>query len=300
MPNGLQGKVIVITGASSGFGKGSALRFAQAGCCLVLAARRQDALDEVVQEIGAPSCKALAVPTDVAQPEEVKQLAAGAVLEFGRIDVWINNAGVGALGLFDEVPLEDHTRVIQTDLLGALYGSYYALHHFRERAEGILMNISSVAGKIPPPYYASYSAAKAGLVALGASIRQELRENHLDGIHVCTVLPTSFDTPFFDHAANYTGKETNPIPPVYDPEKVVDAIFRLATHPQDEISVGSAAKIALVAHQVAPHTTENLMGDQTQKAQIRQAAPGPKTPGAVKKPIRAGRGITGEKDRKAS
>jgi len=297
MAGGLQGKVIVITGASSVFGKGSALRFAKAGCCVVLAGSRQDALDEVVKEIGVSSCKSLAVPTDVSQPEEVKQLAAGAVLEFGRIDVWINNAGVGAVGRFEQLPLEDHTRMIQTDLLGAVYGSYYALHHFRERAEGILINVSSVAGKIPLPYYASYSAAKAGLDALGASIRQELRENHLDGVHVCTVLPASFDTPFFDQTVKESGKEANRISPVHDPEQVIETIFRMATEPQDEISVTAAAQLEPAARQPAPET-ENVMGHQTQKVRVRQLAP--KTPAAVKSPIRGGRGVTGDKDRKVS
>src|SRR4051812_32942950 len=123
----LTGKVIVITGASSGFGKGTALELATCGATVVLAARREELLDEVARECETAGGRAFAVPTDVSLQDDVEQLSQAAVAAFGHINVWINNAGVGALGRFDEVPIQLHRQVIETNLMGVVYGSYFAL-----------------------------------------------------------------------------------------------------------------------------------------------------------------------------
>jgi len=286
--DGLAGKVIVITGASSGFGKGAARELANAGASVVLAARREDLLHDLANECEQLGGAAHVVPTDVSSADDVAQLTEAAISEFGRIDVWVNNAGVGAIGRFEEVPLEDHIKVVETDLLGTMYGSYFAMRQFRQQGEGILINIASVIGKVPSPYYASYAAAKHGVVGLSAVLRQELKQNNIENIHVCTVLPTSFDTPFFEHAANYTGHRTEPIPPVYEPQKVVEVIVRLATAPEDEVTVGTAAAFATFAHQIVPDTTESMMSKRTHKAQFEKAAPAPETAGSVHKPSHRG------------
>jgi short-subunit dehydrogenase len=292
-PGYLKKKVVVITGASSGFGKGAARRFARAGTKLVLAARRERLLQELADECNATGGRAIAVPTDVSKIREVQALAQRAVTEFGRIDIWINDAGVGALGLYEQVPLADHVQVVETNLLGTMYGSYFALTQFRTQGNGILINIASALGKIPAPYYASYAASKYGIVGLGAAIRQELRENKIDGVQVCTVMPMAMDTPFFDHAANYTGHATSPIPPLYDPQRVVDTIVELATNPQDEVIVGAAGKVANVAHQFLPGMIESFMARQTQKSQIERAPVAPFFAGALHEPIAAGAEVRG-------
>lgn len=284
----LTGKVIVITGASSGFGKGAAREFARNGAAVVLAARRDQLLEELAQECQSLGAQALTVPTDVSRQEEVENLWRTAYGHFNGIDVWVNNAAVGALGRFEEVPLADHVKVIETDLLGVLYGSYYAMRQFRAQEYGTLINIASVLGKVPSPYYASYAAAKHGVVGLSAVLRQELRENNLDNIRVCTVMPTSFDTPFFDHASNYTGHEVVPIPPVYEPVKVVDAIVGMATDPEDEISVGTAAKLSIFAHQVAPGMAEKMMGRNAHKEMMEKAPVASDREGAVQEPVPEG------------
>ncbi|HUQ93186.1 MAG TPA: SDR family oxidoreductase [Bryobacteraceae bacterium] len=289
----LTGKVIVITGASSGFGKGASREFAQRGASLVLAARRDSLLDELARECGELGGAAISVPTDVSNSEEMEQLAHAAASKFGHIDVWVNNAGAGVLGRFEEVPLEEHRQVIETDLMGTLYGSYFAMRIFREQRFGILINIASLLGKVPTPYYASYTAAKHGVVGLSGSIRLELKENSNDAIRVCTVMPTSMDTPFFEHAANYTGHEAVPIPPVYDAREVIDAIVRLATDPEDEVIVGTAAKIATVAHNLAPGLTENMMGRQTHKAIMEDAPPAEDTSGSLVEPSMSGTEVSG-------
>ena len=140
----LAGKVVVVTGASSGFGKGTALELARRGASVVLAARRGELLEAVARACTASGARAIAVPTDVSQPRDVEQLARRALAALGRIDVWINNAGVGALGRFERVPLADHEQVIGTNLLGTLYGSYAAYRHFLAQGSGILINVCTI------------------------------------------------------------------------------------------------------------------------------------------------------------
>ncbi|MBS0190660.1 MAG: SDR family NAD(P)-dependent oxidoreductase [Phycisphaerales bacterium] len=173
--------------------------------------------------------RAFAVETDVSNKMAVEALAAEAVGHLGAIHFWLNNAGVAAYGTFAEIPLEDHVKVITTDLLGALFGSYFAVLQFEKQGFGTLINVASEVGKVPLAFLSSYSAAKHGVVGLSAAIRQEFREIGKNDIHVCTVMPSAMDTPFFEHAANYSGHETVPPEPLYDPQEVVDAIFDLAT-----------------------------------------------------------------------
>ena len=126
-------RVVVITGASSGIGRATAVSFASTGATVVLAARRTDALEEVAVACRAAGGNAFTVPTDVSDAAAVQSLAQVAVAEAGRVDVWVNDAGVAALGRFDEIPLADHTQVIATNLLGVLYGSYFAFQRFRQQ-----------------------------------------------------------------------------------------------------------------------------------------------------------------------
>ncbi len=286
------GKVVVITGASSGIGRGTALAFAAAGASVVVSARRGDVLDTLAAECVGAGGQARAVTADVSVRADVEALAAAAVAAFGRIDLWVNNAGSGALGKFEDVPLADHVHVIETDLLGTLYGSYFALKQFKTQNAGTLINIASVIGKVPAPYFASYAAAKHGVVGLSGAIRQELTEADAEQIHVCTVLPASMDTPFFVHTANYTGHEAVPIPPVYDPQAVVDAILALAEKPQDEVSVGAAASATVLSHNLARAVTEAAMGRLTGTA-LKQSDPAPDTQSGLYSPVPEGTTVTG-------
>lgn len=269
----LSDKVVVITGASSGFGKGAALELAASGAAVVLAARRDGLLNQVAQECVARGGRALAVHCDVTRHTDMEQLREEAIREFGRIDVWVNDAGVAALGRFDEVPLADHTQVIVTNLLGVINGCWFALREFKRQGRGTLINIASALGKLPAPYYGSYVASKFGITGLGGALRQELALEQLSDIHVCTVTPMSHDTPFFDHAANYTGHQVQPVPPLYDEQKVVDTIVKLVSHPEDEVIVGGAGRVFDAAHSVMREPVEKLMAKPAHKARRRRSDP---------------------------
>ena len=286
-------RVIVITGATSGFGKGAALKFAEEGANLVLAGRRKRILNDLAEECESRGVRALAVETDVSDRNDVERLASKALNRFGRIDVWINNAGVATFGRFDEVPVEEHEQVIATDLLGTIYGSHVALQQFRKQGEGILINLSSYVGKGSAPYFASYVSSKHGVRGLGMSLRQELEANEETDIHVCTVMPTSMDTPFFQHAANHTGHPVVPIPPVYDPQQVIDTIVRLTHEPEDEVIVGQRGKIGAIAGRVAPFVVEKKMAQRTHEELIEQDGTAPDSTGSLFKPVQEGTGVRG-------
>jgi short-subunit dehydrogenase len=289
----LTGKVIVITGASSGFGKGAALAFAQEGASLALAARRDELLDDLVQQCEAKGAQAVAIPTDVSQQSDVENLARQTLQKFGRIDVWINNAGVGALGNFWDIPLADHTQVIETNLLGVIYGSYCALQQFRQQGTGTLINTASGLGKMPAPYYSSYTASKYGIVGLSAALRQELTEAGFKDIHVCTVLPMAMDTPWFDHASNYSGHEPQPLPPLYDPQEVIDTYVRLASEPEDETIVGGGGKFMSALHSILPGLVEGMMSKQSRMVQIENAPPEESASNSLHEPTNEGSGVYG-------
>jgi short-subunit dehydrogenase len=284
----LAGRTIVITGASSGFGKGAALAFAEAGAAVVLAARREELLEDVAAECETRGGRALAVRTDVSQPGDVARLLEAALSAFGRIDVWINNAGVGAIGRFEKVPLEDHAQVVATNLLGTLYGSWHAYRHFLERGAGTLINVASELGRHTVPYYASYAAAKHGVVGLGESLRQEIEQNEIEHVHVCTVLPTAHDTPFFDHAANYTGHAIEPPSPLHEPREVVEALVRLARDPKDQEIVGADGVVKVLLKKVAPGVAEKLAARVMHRTQMEKPPPAADTPGSVRAPMATG------------
>ena len=286
-------KVIVLTGASSGFGKGAALELARRGAKLVVAARRMELLEELANECNAEGGDAIACSTDVSRRPEVERLAGAALAAFGRIDVWINNAGVGALGRFERVPLEVHEQVIATNLLGTLYGSYCAYRQFLVQGQGVLINVASELGFATVPYYTSYAAAKHGIVGFTGSLRQEVKENGIAGVHICTIMPTAHDTPFFDHAANYTGHEVTPPKPLHDPRKVVEAIVRIAADPEDKEIVGSDGIVKLAMANVLPKVAERMGARQMHKTQMEKPPPAADSPGAVRAPVDRGTGVSG-------
>jgi short-subunit dehydrogenase len=286
------GKTYVVTGASSGLGRGVAERLGAMRANVVLAARRADALELVAGRITAAGGQALVVPTDVADPEQVGRLAQAALARFGRIDVWINNAGIGAIGRFEDVPLADHARIVDVNLKGVMYGSHVALRQFRAQGSGNLVNLGSVESVIPLAYHASYAATKAAILGLGRALNEELRLAKLDKVHVTTIMPWATDTEFFNQAANYSGHRPR-MPMMDDPMKVVDIIVRASVHPREEVLTGWKARGAYWSHRIAPDLTERLAADIAHQAQYESSPPAPATSGAVHRPMPGTTGIDG-------
>jgi short-subunit dehydrogenase len=287
----LRGKTIVLTGASSGIGHAAALAFAAEGASLVLAARASGALQAVAQacvELGAP---AVAVPTDVTDAAAVAELARTAILRFGKVDVWINNVGVGAVGRFEDTPMDAHRRVIETNLLGHIHGAHAIVPHFRARRSGTLINMISIGGWVSAPFATAYSASKFGLRGFSEALRAELRD--MPQVHVCEVFPTFVDSPGMAHGANYSGRSVRPPPPMVDPRRVADALLELASarRPRRRTYIGAPARPGILAHALAPDLLARSMQWLTQMAQ-RRAQPAALTDGNLFDASR-GHGIDG-------
>jgi len=131
----------------------------------------------------------------------------------------------------------------------------------------------------------SYAASKFGVRGLGMTLREELAQNGEDGIHVSTVMPVSFDTPFFEHAANHSGKRVKPIGTVYDPKDVIEAIYRMSIDPEDEVVVGTEGKLSSIAQRLSPKLVEKQMAKQTQSAQMRQKERAKDSSGSLFRPM---------------
>src|SRR5690606_31575544 len=242
---------VVITGASSGIGRATALAFAHKRANLVLAARREQVLKEVVEECERLGAHALAVPTDVTDAAAVTELAKAAASHFdGRIDVWINNVGVGAVGPFTQTPIAAHEQVIRTNLLGHIHGAWAALPYFQHQRSGVLINNISFGAWVPAPYAVAYSASKFGLRGYSEALRGELLD--WPDIHICDLFPSFINTPGLDRGANYTGRHIGSSKYGYDPHRVANAMVSLAERPRNAMTVGNQARIIRLAHFLLP------------------------------------------------
>lgn len=259
MKNRIAGKVVVITGASSGAGRCTAIELARNGACLVLASRNEQALEDVAGECNELGAEALVTPTDVTDQSAMQRLAARAFEWKGRIDVWFNNAGVLAAGAFDETPWEIHERVISTNLLGYMRGAYAVLPYFKEQRAGILINNISIGGYVPVPFGEAYSASKFALRGFFEALKGGL--TGWPRIHIVDLFPPFLDTPGILHAGNYTGRHLRPGPPVYDPVIVANAVKASIQHPVSTRYPGAAAALFFkAAHSLAPELMVKLTG----------------------------------------
>lgn len=241
------GDVVVITGASGGIGAALAKRLGRDGKRLVLAARRESELRSVANEAEALGAgKALIVPTDVTRREAVNHLRDAALAEFGRIDVWVNNAGRGITRQVLDVTDADLDDMIAVNVKSALYGMQAAIPHFIERGEGHLINVSTFLARVPiASYRSAYSASKAALNSLTANLRMDLRATH-PNIHVSLVMPGVVATDFAPNAKtpdairpDLPGRST--AGPVQTAEEVADRISDVITNPVAEIYTNPAS-----------------------------------------------------------
>ena len=246
-------QVIVITGASSGIGLATAKRAALRGARVMLVARNHDALAAAVDDIAAAGGTAGFAVADVADRDALDRAAAEAVVRFGRIDTWVNNAGVAIYGKLAETPREEHERLFATNYFGVVNGCQTAIPHLRHG--GALITVASIGSDLPTPVIGAYAASKHAVKAYVEALRMEL---HADRVPVAVTLikPSGIDTPIGQHAANHgmgaiQGAALVPRP-LYAPELVADAICHAAQHVRRDITVGGIGRLNVLVGQHFP------------------------------------------------
>jgi short-subunit dehydrogenase len=263
----LNEQVMVITGASSGIGLATARAAAKQGVTLVLNSRNEEALAEVVNEITGAGGEALYVVGDVSFRKDMERLAKAAVDRFGRIDTWVNNAGLSIFGRLQEVTEEDNRRLFDINFWGIVNGSLAAAPYLK-RQGGALINLGSEVSDIAIPVQAMYAVTKHAVKGFTDALRMEFMEEGAP-VSVTLIKPASIDTPFPQHAKNYMPKAPTLPAPVYLPNDVAKAILYAAEHPSRDMYVGGASRAFSFLNRVAPHLVDwvnaNFMGKQQQR-----------------------------------
>ena len=253
----LSAQVVVITGASSGIGLVTARMAARRGARLVLAARSEEALRRLADEINEAGGEAIAVVADVAQEEDVRRIAEMAAQRFGGFDTWINNAGVSIYGKIMDVTDEDHRRLFETNFWGVVYGSRIAAEYLKRRG-GALINIGSTLSDRAIPIQGMYSASKHAVKGFTDALRMELEQEGAP-VSVTLIKPGAINTPYPQHAKNYLEGEPTLPPPVYAPEVVAEAILHCAEYPERDVFAGGGGKAISVSGKYAPRLMDKAM-----------------------------------------
>ncbi|AFZ26334.1 short-chain alcohol dehydrogenase [Cylindrospermum stagnale PCC 7417] len=241
---------ILITGASQGIGKATALLFSRKGYDLVLAARQTERLEATAQEVQSLGLAApLTVTCDVTNPSQVEMLVQKALEHYGYIDVLVNNAGIFASGPVEQFSLSDWHQVIDTNLWGYIHTIQALLPHFLQRGSGTIVNLSSIGGKVPTAYLVAYCTSKFGVTGLTEALQAELQPK---GIHVCGIYPNLIKSSLMERAI-FRGKDEEELqtrreqlnnvlknPVVEKPEDVANAIWDAVNNQKSEVMVGSA------------------------------------------------------------
>ena len=254
----LDRQIIVITGATSGIGLATARMAATSGARLVLAARSERALGQLVDEISAGGGSAVAVVADVAEEASAARISARAREAFGGFDTWINNAGTGVYGRMEEVSVADMRQAFEVNYWGLVYGSREAAKQLKQSGGGAIINLGSEVSERSVPLQGAYSATKFAIKGFTEALRMELEDEGAP-VSVTLIKPAQINTPFTVNAKNYLASEPQHVPAVYAPEVVASAILRSATKPVRSVFVGGGGVLISLLGRVAPGLTDRIM-----------------------------------------
>jgi short-subunit dehydrogenase len=256
MARDLRGASVLITGASAGIGRAAAAAFAKEGARLVLAARRRDRLEEVAATARALGGEALVVETDVSDRRQVESAVGAAMSAFGRLDILINNAGIGYFGLLEQTPVEEIETLWAVNMMGTIYATQAVIPRMRKQGGGHIINVASVAGKRGNPGNSVYCATKFAMVGLSEALRAELLGS---GIDVSVICPIGTLTEFREASAARSKRDHPIIGPMQTAEQVARAIVRCAKQPRPEVIVYPPARLLVLMNALSPRLTDRIV-----------------------------------------
>ena len=264
-------QVVVITGASSGIGRETALQLAVRGARITAVARGRRALETLAAEVERVGGDVHIVVGDVADYATLERAAAETVERFGRIDTWVNNAAVSVYATIEDLTVDEFRRVTDVNYLGQVHGVKAALPHLRAAGGGTIINVGSALSERAVPLQAAYCAAKHAIKGFTEALRVEMQREG-SGIDVVLIEPSSMNTPLFDHARSKMGVRPVPIPPIYEPRVTARAIVHAAEHPVPVIATGGASKLFTLVERLNPQLLDwwQLRGDRGARDQLSQ------------------------------
>ncbi len=291
-------EIVVITGASAGVGRATVRAFARRGAHIGLIARGRDGLEGAREEVEALGAKALVLPTDVADADQVEAAAAAVEEQLGPIDIWINNAMVSVFSPIKEMTAEEFRRVTEVTYLGYVYGTLAALKYMLPRDRGVIVQVGSALAYRGIPLQAAYCGAKHAIQGFMDSLRCELLH---DGSHVqvTMVQMPALNTPQFGWVKSRLPHKAQPVPPIFQPEVAAEAIMHAAHHPRRELHVGFSTVKAIIGNKLVPGFADWYLARTGYKSQQTNAPADPNRPNNLWQPVPGDHGAHGTFDARA-
>lgn len=290
--------VVVVTGASAGIGRATARAFARSGYDVGLIARGIDGLQAAKREVEASGQRALAIPTDVADPAQVEAAAARVERELGAIDIWVNNAMATVFSPCLEISPAEYQRATEVTYLGTVYGTLAALKRMRARDRGTIVQIGSALAYRAIPLQAPYCGAKFAVRGFTDSLRSELLHDNCN-VRLTMIQLSAFNTPQFDWAHSHMPKRAQPVPPIFQPELAARAVVWAAQHPRREVTVGFPAFMAIFAQRFIPGMLDRILAHRGYHGQLTDEPRPSDQPSNLFRPVPGDRGAHGRFDARA-
>ncbi|POX43441.1 short-chain dehydrogenase [Streptomyces sp. Ru73] len=280
-----QGQTVVVTGASAGVGRAVVREFARRGARIGLLARGQAGLDAAVREAEEAGGRALALPTDVADPAQVEAAADAVEAEFGPIDVWVNCAFAGVFAPFTEVRPEEYKRVTEVTYLGFVNGTRAALSRMMPRDAGTIVQAGSALGERSIPLQSAYCGAKHAILGFTSSVRTELMHEK-SNVRITVVQLPAVNTPQFSWVLSRLPRRPQPVAPIYQPEVAARGIVHAADHPgRRQYCVGGSTLATVLANRFIPGLLDRYLARTGYDSQQTDEESRPPSPDNLWKPV---------------
>ncbi|HKU22137.1 MAG TPA: SDR family oxidoreductase [Terriglobales bacterium] len=291
-------EVVVVTGASAGVGRATVREFAKHGARIGLIARGHDGLEGARREVEAAGGKALVLPTDVADAEQVEKAAARVEAKLGPIDIWVNDAMASVFSPIKEMTAEEFKRVTEVTYLGYVYGTLSALKRMLPRDRGTIVQVGSALAYRSIPLQAAYCAAKHAVLGFHAALRTELLHDK-SNVRVTMVQMPALNTPQFGWVKSRLPRKAQPVPPIFQPEVAARAIYYASHHPRREYYVGHSTVQAIVGNKLVPSLLDHYLAYTGYAAQQHDGREDPDRPNNLWEPVSGDHGAHGSFDRRA-